>query len=135
MKNPDSYQLKRGLAEICNRYYMLYSFQQNNPIIVLLIAYNVGENIIATTPKYELIIVPSNHSNFQYCDSNIELFSIAPCKVITLNPLCIFFGISYLLFFMVSFLQLSLFQLSRQRQLSLFLALKGDSDKINVTFR
>ena len=24
---------------------------------------------------------------FQYCDSNIGLFSIAPCIVITLNPL------------------------------------------------
>ena len=31
--------------------------------------------------------------------SNIGLFSIAPCKVITLNPLCILFCISSLLFF------------------------------------
>ena len=37
--------------------------------------------------KYEIIMVPSNHSNFQYCDTNIGLFSIDPCKVITLNPL------------------------------------------------
>ena len=44
-------------------------------------------------------MVPSNHSNFQYCDSNIGLFSIAPCEVITLNPLCIPFGISSLLLF------------------------------------
>ena len=43
-------------------------------------------------------MVPSNHSNFQYCDSNIGLFSIAPSKVITLNPLCIFF-VSVLCFF------------------------------------
>jgi hypothetical protein len=41
-------------------------------------------------------MVPSNHSFFQYFDSNIGLFSIAPCKVITLNLLCILFGISSL---------------------------------------
>ena len=40
-------------------------------------------------------MVPSNHSFFQYCYSNIELFSIAPCKVITLNPLRIIFGIYF----------------------------------------
>ena len=50
-------------------------------------------------PKYEIIMVPSNHSNFQYYDSNIGLFSIAPCRVITLNPLCILFCISSLLLF------------------------------------
>ena len=37
------------------------------------------------------IMVPSNHSFFQYCDSNIGHSSIAPCKVITRNPLCILF--------------------------------------------
>ena len=36
---------------------------------------------------------------FQYCDSNIGLFSNAPCKIITLNPLYIVFGISSLLLF------------------------------------
>ena len=36
---------------------------------------------------------------FQYCDSKIGLFSIAPCKVITLNHLSILFGISSLLLF------------------------------------
>ena len=41
----------------------------------------------------------SNHSFFQYCGSNIGLFSIAPCKVIILNPFCILFGISSLLLF------------------------------------
>ena len=59
--------------------------------------------------KCEIIMVPSNHLNYQYWDSNIELFSIAPCKVFTLNPLCIFFGISS--FLMALFLKLSLFQL------------------------
>ena len=42
-------------------------------------------------------MVPLNHSNFQYCDSNIGLFSIAHCKFITLNPLCILFGITSLI--------------------------------------
>ena len=52
--------------------------------------------ILLLPPKYEIII--SNYSFCQYCDSNIELFSIAPCKVITLNPLCILF-VSVLRFF------------------------------------
>ena len=46
-----------------------------------------------------MIMLPSNHSNFQYCFSNTGLFSIAPCKVNTLNPLCILFGIISLLLF------------------------------------
>jgi hypothetical protein len=67
-------------------------------------------------------MLPSNHSFFQYCDSNIGLFSIAPYKVITFNPLCILLRISSLLLFDA----LSL-------KLSLFLALKGNSEKITVT--
>ena len=51
--------------------------------------------ILLPLPKYEIIMVPSNHSNFQY----FGLFSIAPCKVITLNPLCILFCFSSLLLF------------------------------------
>ena len=65
--------------------------------------------IVLLPPKYEIIMVPSNHSFFQYCDSNIGLFSIAPCNVITLNPICILFGS----FLMALFLKLSLFKLSR----------------------
>jgi hypothetical protein len=45
----------------------------------------VGENIIATIKirkNYDAI----QSFIFQYCDTNIGLFSIAPCKVITLNP-------------------------------------------------
>ena len=61
--------------------------------------------ILLLPSKYEIIMVPSNHSNFQYCDSNIGLFSIAPCRVITLNPLCILFGnTSLLLFWWLPFL-------------------------------
>jgi hypothetical protein len=57
-----------------------------------------GENIIATAKicnDYGAI-----KSLIFYC--NYELFSIAPCKVITLNPLCILFGISSLLFLWLS---------------------------------
>ena len=60
--------------------------------------HTVGENIIATI-KIRKNYGASNHSFFQHCDSNIGLFFIAPCKVITLNPLCRLFGISSLLFF------------------------------------
>ena len=36
--------------------------------------------ILLLPPKYEMIIVPSNYSSFQYCYRNIGLFSIAQCK-------------------------------------------------------
>ena len=60
--------------------------------------------ILLLPPKYELIMLPSNHSFFQYCDSNIGLFYIAPCKVINFNPFCILFAISSLLLFWWLFL-------------------------------
>ena len=53
--------------------------------------------ILLLPPKCEIIMGPSNYYFFQYCDSYIGLFSIVPCKVITLNPFCILFGISSLL--------------------------------------
>ena len=56
--------------------------------------------ILLLPPKYEIIMLPSNHSFFEYCESNIGLFSFAPCKVITFNPLSILFGISALLLFL-----------------------------------
>ena len=59
--------------------------------------YVQSAKILLLPPKYEIIMLPSNHSFFQYCDSNIGDFSIAACKVITINPLCILFGISSLL--------------------------------------
>ena len=34
--------------------------------------------LLLLPPKYEIIMVPSNHSFLQYCDCNIGLFSIAP---------------------------------------------------------
>ena len=56
--------------------------------------------ILLLPPKYKITIMASNHAFFQYCDSNAGLFSIAPCKVITLIPLCILFGISSLFLFL-----------------------------------
>ena len=47
--------------------------------------YIQSAKILFIPSKYEIIMVPSNHLNFQYCDINMGLFSIAPCKVITLN--------------------------------------------------
>ena len=40
--------------------------------------------ILLLLPKYKIIMVPSNHSFFLYCDSNIGIFFIASCKFITL---------------------------------------------------
>ena len=57
-----------------------------------------AKNIIATN-KIRNNYVGIQSFIFQYCDSNIGLFSIAPCKVITPNPFCILFGISSLLLF------------------------------------
>ena len=78
-------------------------------LLTLFDFYDLQSTKILLLPsKYQMIMVPSNHSFFQYCDSNIRLFSIAPCNVITLNPLCILFG---RIFFMASFLKLLLFEL------------------------
>ena len=70
-------------------------FQSDNPLLQSV-------KILLLLPKYEIIMLPSNHPFFQHCDGNIGLFSIAPCKVITLNPfssflvsiLCFFFDAS-----------------------------------------
>ena len=52
-----------------------------------------AKEYILLPPKYEIIMLPSNHSFFQYCNSNIGLFSIAPCKVLAsflVSILCFF---------------------------------------------
>ena len=84
--------------------------------------------ILLLPPKCEIIMVPHNHSFFQYCDSNIGLFSIAPCKVITLNLLCI----SSLLLFL--WLSLSKVIALPTIAITKVVALKGDSEKITITF-
>ena len=78
---------------------------------IILYWYVQSTKILLLPPKYEIIMLPSNHSVFQYCDSNFGLFSIATtCKVITLNPFWYQFFASFL---MALSLKLSLFQLSR----------------------
>ena len=59
--------------------------------------------ILFVPPKYEIIVVPSNYSFFQYCDSNIGQIYIAPCKVIAFNLFCFIYGISSLLLFLIAF--------------------------------
>ena len=59
-----------------------------------------------------------NHQEVEGSQSEVDhqsrLFSIAPCKLITLNPLCIFFLYQFFASFLMAFsLKLSLFQLSR----------------------
>ena len=96
------------------RYRRTYVLNNIGALELLVIEYHtVGENIIGAPKteihstkilllptKYEIIMVPSSHSCFQYGDSYIGLFFIDPCKFITLNPLCISFGISSLLLFL-----------------------------------
>ena len=83
----------------------------------------------------KILLLPSKIRNDYVANRIINFSNIAiailefslwllNCKVITLNPLCILFGISSLLFFMALFLMLSF-----------FLALKGDSENITVSFR
>ena len=75
-------------------------------------------------------MVPSNCSVFQYCDSNIGTFTIAPCKVITLNLLYFIYGISSLLLFLIA---LSKVIALPTIAIAIVQALRGDSKKISVT--
>ena len=87
----------------------------------------VGENIIATIKMRNNLCNPLKMVIFPILRQQYWTFLYCPVKLSLL--------ILFASFLMASFLKLSLFQLSRQRQLSLFLTLKGDSDKITVTFR
>ena len=80
--------------------------------------------ILLLIPKYEIIMVPSNHSFLGY--RNIGLLSIAPFSVITLNPLCIHL-VSVLCFFFDSFLSkvIALPTIA----IAIVVALKGVSEK------
>ena len=60
----------------------------------MIYIYIQSAKISLLPPKYEIIMVPSNHS----------FFSITLFKVITLNPLYILFGISSLLLFFYGYL-------------------------------
>ena len=86
-----------------------------------------GENTIATT-KIRNNYAPSKHSFFQYCDSNIGLFSIAPC-IVKLSLLSLFapFLVSVLCFFFDGFLSKAI--ALPTIAISIVVALKGDSEK------
>ena len=53
-----------------------YTYTQTHTLT--LIHYTVGENIIATIKMRNNFCYPLKMVIFQYCDSNIGLFSIAP---------------------------------------------------------
>ena len=53
--------------------------------------------------KCKMIMLLSNYSFFQYCNSNIWLFSIVPYKDIALNLLCFIFALVSLLLSFISF--------------------------------
>ena len=95
--------------------YINFTFMKFVLMVGLKASYIVGENIIATTK------IRNNYVTIQSF----------------IFPILRQYPFWYLSFFasflMASFLKLSLFQLSRQ--LSLFLALKGDSNKNTITFR
>ena len=81
----------------------------------------------------KLIMVLSNYS-FQYCDSNIKVFSIAPCRIIAII-FCFLFGISSLLLFMTSSsnyrdscLPFSLFEAIAKRHLANAFKIKKKND-------
>jgi hypothetical protein len=61
--------------------------------------YKDGKNINGA-PK---LIKQYNHYCSQYCDSYIGLFTIAPCRVIAFNLLCLIFAIISLLLFFLCF--------------------------------
>ena len=44
--------------------------------------YTIGENIIGAPKMRNHFLCPIKLLLFQYCDNNIRLFYIAPCKVI-----------------------------------------------------
>ena len=50
---------------------------------------------------------------YQYCDSNIGLFSMAPCKVFTLNLICFILNTRILLLFSIALSQLTSYRSSK----------------------
>ena len=86
-------------------------------------------------PKYEIIMVLSNCPFFQYCDSNIGLFSIAPCKVIALKLCCLFFGISTLLPTLIALSIVIGLPTIATAIVAVLFCLRGDSEKFSFPFR
>ena len=91
----------------------------------------VGGNIIAIPSKYEIIMVLFNQSFFQYCDSSIGPFYIAPGKVITLSLFWYQFFDSFLI---ALSLKLLLFQLLRCDSCRSFSLLKVIAKRVLLLF-
>jgi hypothetical protein len=70
-------------------------------------------------------MVLSNYLVFKYCDSNIGLYSIAPCIVIAVNLLCSIFGIISIF---LCFISLPLIVIAVPA------IVLGVSDKVDFTF-
>ena len=68
-------------------------------IVIWALSFLQSAKILLLPLKYEIIMVPSNHSNFLYCDSIIGLFSSSPCQKLSLLILFAYFFVSFLCFF------------------------------------
>ena len=86
--------------------------------------------ILLVPQKYEMIMVQSNDL-CQYCYHKIRLFTIAPCKVVTVNFLCFSFAIISLL---LSFSFFSKVIVLSTIVIVIVVALKGDRDNFSFTF-
>ena len=123
-KGYENYKIYRYIDIIIALYvvyilvYILIAFRWINLHYSCLYQYNCSLNIFKTFDVFSSILLINKIQfwSFQYIlekniiatikiqnnnygTSNHSLFSIAPCKVITFNPLCILFGISSLLLF------------------------------------
>ena len=105
-----------------------------NYVCVKISADYYNKKMILEHPKCEIICdVLSNYSSFQYCDSNIGLFSIAPnlaasnfamTKVIALNLFSSFF---VLVLFFIDPNYLSLFLVEKVENIYIISELKSDN--------
>ena len=68
-------------------------------ILYLLVDLNVQRFIFTLFSTVDENIIDTTKIQNNYVAIQSLIFSIAPCKVITLNPLCSLFGISSLLLF------------------------------------
>ena len=121
-KNKTEFHIKNylGSNRVKNNIKELSEFLGRVP----LQTFTFGENIIATTK------IRNNYITIQSFIFPIAILDFSLLLLVKLSLLNFFAS-----FLMASILKLSLFQLSRQRQLSLFLALKGDSDMCTFTLR
>ena len=133
ISDPDFLILARGI-KMSLQDFLLYALKRTT----------VDENIIVTIKTQNNFCYALKIIFFQYCDSNIELFSITPHLVIALPTLrqqklsllitllqflYEFFRLVHGFFSVLLPIQLLLIQLLRQQQLSLFYAFKGVSVK------